>query len=121
MSCKCVTSKSTNENSNVISVCPQTTTIYSVIVSDQTTGCTFTSDFTVEVIDVRCGPNLDKVLVCTIEASSGGGGNGGGNGNGNGGGGDGGTNGRGGAGGAQSRKDGEQRVDLVSHYHHHLL
>lgn len=46
-------------------VCPQTTTNYTVTVTDAN-GCTAQSTVTVNVIDVRCGKNNDKVLICKV-------------------------------------------------------
>jgi hypothetical protein len=42
---------------------PTVTTIYTVTVTDQD-GCTGTDDVMVEVMDVRCGKKMNKVLVC---------------------------------------------------------
>jgi hypothetical protein len=44
-------------------VCPSTTTTYTLTVTDAN-GCSRTDDVTVFVNDVRCGNNLDKVIVC---------------------------------------------------------
>ncbi|MEZ5013777.1 MAG: T9SS type A sorting domain-containing protein [Chitinophagales bacterium] len=44
-------------------VCPSTTTAYTLTVSDYY-GCTRTDDVTVDWIDVRCGPHNNKVYVC---------------------------------------------------------
>jgi hypothetical protein len=44
-------------------VCPITSTIYYVTVTDKN-GCTMTDSVRVCVIDVRCGNNLDKVELC---------------------------------------------------------
>ena len=46
-----------------ITVAPTITTTYSVIATNQY-GCTDGADITIQVIDVRCGPNLNKVAVC---------------------------------------------------------
>lgn len=54
---------STGENTDDINVCPDSTTIYYATVTDQN-GCTFTDSVKVCVIDVRCGKNLDKILIC---------------------------------------------------------
>lgn len=51
--------------SGSISVCPNATTVYSVTVTDDV-GTTAVNGVTVEVVDVRCGNNNDKVLVCHI-------------------------------------------------------
>ncbi len=45
------------------SVCPIITTTYTVTVKDAN-GCKATDIVTVEVIDVRCGNNMDKVQIC---------------------------------------------------------
>lgn len=44
---------------------PAVTTTYTVTVTDEN-GCTDTDDVTVTVMDIRCGHNMDKVLVCHI-------------------------------------------------------
>jgi len=44
---------------------PPVTTTYTVTVTDAN-GCSDTDDVTVEVLDVRCGKKMDKVLVCHI-------------------------------------------------------
>jgi hypothetical protein len=44
-------------------VCPTVTTIYSIVVTDSN-GNTAEDNVTVQVIDVRCGNNNNKVLVC---------------------------------------------------------
>jgi hypothetical protein len=44
---------------------PGVTTTYTVTVTDEN-GCTDTDDVTVTVMDIRCGKNLDKVLVCHL-------------------------------------------------------
>jgi hypothetical protein len=46
-----------------IDVCPSLTTTYSVVVTDHN-GATAEDNVTVQVIDVRCGNNNNKVLVC---------------------------------------------------------
>ena len=46
-----------------ITVCPSTTTDYILTVTDSL-GCTASDTVTVNVVDVRCGNNMDKVLVC---------------------------------------------------------
>lgn len=46
-------------------VCPQTTTNYTVTATDAN-GCTAQSTVTVNVVDVRCGKNNDKVLICKV-------------------------------------------------------
>jgi hypothetical protein len=45
--------------------CPTETTTYTVTVTDEN-GCTDTDEVTVEVIDVRCGKKMNKVLVCHV-------------------------------------------------------
>ncbi len=56
---------STGETTNSINICPPTagTYIYSVTITDSL-GCQVTASKTIRVIDVRCGPHLNKVLVC---------------------------------------------------------
>lgn len=44
---------------------PETSTLYTVTVTDEN-GCTATDDVFVEVMDIRCGNNLNKVLICHI-------------------------------------------------------
>lgn len=44
---------------------PSETTTYTVTFTDAN-GCTSTDEITVHVMDVRCGLNMDKVLVCHI-------------------------------------------------------
>ena len=57
---------STGETTQTITVCPEVTTLYNVVVTD-VNGCVQVSEFAeVEVIDVHCGNNGDKVLVCHI-------------------------------------------------------
>ena len=46
-------------------VCPEETTIYTVVVTDQN-GFTAADNVTVQVIDISCGNNNDKVLVCHL-------------------------------------------------------
>ena len=46
---------------------PMASTTYTVTVTDAN-GCTTTADVTVDVIDARCGKNLNKVLVCHKES-----------------------------------------------------
>jgi hypothetical protein len=45
--------------------CPTETTTYTVTVTDAN-GCTNSDDVTVEVVDIRCGKNMNKVLVCHV-------------------------------------------------------
>ncbi len=47
-----------------ISVCPTTSTYYTVTVTDATQAEEATNDIEVEVVDVRCGNNNHKVLLC---------------------------------------------------------
>lgn len=47
-------------------VCPEVTTTYTLTVTDAN-GCSRTDDVTVYVNDVRCGKNMDKVVVCHRE------------------------------------------------------
>jgi hypothetical protein len=54
---------STGGNSQTINVCPIVNTVYTVTVTDAG-GCTGTDVVTVEVVDVRCGPNNADVKVC---------------------------------------------------------
>lgn len=57
---------SNGETTQTITVCPEVTTVYDVTVTD-VNGCVQVSESAeVEVIDVRCGQNGDKVLVCHI-------------------------------------------------------
>ncbi|OFY63752.1 MAG: hypothetical protein A3H98_06680 [Bacteroidetes bacterium RIFCSPLOWO2_02_FULL_36_8] len=56
---------STGDTTQSITVCPSETTTYSVIADAD--GCKSEPDFvTVVSIDVRCGKNSDKVLVCHV-------------------------------------------------------
>lgn len=48
---------------STISVSPTATTTYTVTVTDLD-GCTTTCSVTVNVVDVRCGKNNDKVMIC---------------------------------------------------------
>lgn len=54
---------STGESNETITVCPQSTTVYTVTATDAT-GCSISKEIIVEVIDVRCGNKSDKVMVC---------------------------------------------------------
>lgn len=47
-----------------LTVCPSTTTTYTVTATDNTTGCVVTDEVTVTVIDVVCGSNNDRVRMC---------------------------------------------------------
>ncbi len=44
-------------------VCPTATTTYTVTITDAN-GCVTTCSITINVVDVRCGPNLDQVVLC---------------------------------------------------------
>jgi hypothetical protein len=48
---------------STITVSPTTTTNYILTVTDAN-GCSSTCNVTINVVDVRCGKNMDKVLVC---------------------------------------------------------
>ncbi|MFH1321674.1 MAG: T9SS type A sorting domain-containing protein [Bacteroidota bacterium] len=54
---------STGETTQDITVCPSVATTFTVVVTD-VNGCSGTDVVTVEVVDVRCGKNLNKVQVC---------------------------------------------------------
>jgi hypothetical protein len=54
---------STSATTSSITVCPGTTTSYTLTVTDGF-GCTATAVYTVYVIDARCGPLLNKVKIC---------------------------------------------------------
>ncbi|MEM1000723.1 MAG: T9SS type A sorting domain-containing protein [Bacteroidota bacterium] len=54
----------TGENSQTISACPQTNTHYFVTVTDVVSGCTSIDYVPVNLVDIRCGNNNDKVLMC---------------------------------------------------------
>ena len=56
---------STGETGYSIFVAPLFNTMYSVTVTDQL-GCQAVDEVSVGVIDVRCGKNMDKVLVCHL-------------------------------------------------------
>jgi hypothetical protein len=53
---------STGASGPTINVCPTTTTIYTVTITDQN-NCSFSDQVTVCVIDVRCGNKMDKVTI----------------------------------------------------------
>jgi hypothetical protein len=53
---------STGSSSQTINVCPTTTTVYTVTITDKN-GCSFSDQATVCVIDVRCGNKMDKVTI----------------------------------------------------------
>jgi hypothetical protein len=52
-----------NPNSASTSVAPTTTTTYTVTITDGT-GCSITKSVTINVVDVRCGNNNNKVKLC---------------------------------------------------------
>lgn len=54
---------STGETEEFIKVCPDTTTTYTLTVTDAL-GCASSSKVTVTVYDVRCGSTSDKVMIC---------------------------------------------------------
>ena len=54
---------STGSTASFITVCPTTTTVYYLTVTDAN-GCIETDSVKVCVIDIRCGNNLTNVLVC---------------------------------------------------------
>jgi hypothetical protein len=54
---------STGPTTASINVCPATTTVYYVTVTDKN-NCTWNDSVKVCVIDVRCGNNLDKISLC---------------------------------------------------------
>lgn len=54
---------STGATTNTLNVCPTVTTTYTVTVTSAQ-GCTATDQVVVNVVDVRCGPNGNKVIVC---------------------------------------------------------
>jgi bacillolysin len=56
---------STGQTSQTITVCPTSTTIYTVTIKDLN-NCTFSDDVKICVIDVRCGNKLDKVEICHL-------------------------------------------------------
>ena len=56
---------SNGETGSTITVCPTVTTVYTVTVTD-TNGFSSTADVVVNVIDVSCGNNGKKVLVCHV-------------------------------------------------------
>jgi hypothetical protein len=55
----------TGPNTATINVCPTVTTLYHVTVTDAN-GFTAQDHVTVQVIDIRCGNNNNKVLVCHL-------------------------------------------------------
>lgn len=59
---------SNGATSQTPNVCPATTTVYTVTVTDAN-GCTGTDDVTVEAIDVRCGPGNKNVELCHFNSS----------------------------------------------------
>jgi hypothetical protein len=56
---------STGQTTPSITVCPTSTTVYTVTMVDLN-GCSFSDDVKVCVVDVRCGKNLDKVELCHL-------------------------------------------------------
>jgi hypothetical protein len=60
---------SNGSHNATINVCPALTTVYTATISDAN-GCSFSDDVTVCVIDVRCGPHMDKVLISHKTGSS---------------------------------------------------
>ncbi|MBW8049091.1 MAG: hypothetical protein FVQ77_01875 [Cytophagales bacterium] len=56
---------SAGETTQDITVCPTVTTAYTVTVTDAN-GCSSSDEVTVNVVDVRCGNKLNKVLICHI-------------------------------------------------------
>ena len=54
---------STGSHAASIDVCPTATTVYTATITDAN-NCSFSDQVTVCVIDVRCGNNLDKVVIC---------------------------------------------------------
>jgi hypothetical protein len=54
----------TGETTQTISACPETNTHYFVTVTDATTGCTSIDYVKVNLVDIRCGNNNNKVLMC---------------------------------------------------------
>ena len=56
---------STGDTNAEITVCPQSTTNYSVTVTDSN-GCSTTTEVLIPVIDVSCGNNGDKVQICHV-------------------------------------------------------
>lgn len=54
---------SNGETGQSIEVCPDETTVYTVTVTDAN-DCSVSSEFIVDVIDVRCGWGGNKVLIC---------------------------------------------------------
>src|SRR5689334_6514416 len=56
---------STGDTTQTINVCPTANTDYWVTITDSTL-CSSTDTVTVTVVDVRCGSDSDKVLVCHI-------------------------------------------------------
>lgn len=56
---------SNGDNTASSTVSPTSTTVYTVTITDAN-GCTYSQSQTIKVIDVRCGNNNNKVLVCHI-------------------------------------------------------
>jgi hypothetical protein len=53
----------TGETTQSITVCPTSTTVYTVTITDAN-NITFSDDVKICVVDVRCGNKLDKVQIC---------------------------------------------------------
>jgi len=56
---------STGAQTQTINVCPTTAKIYTVVVTDHN-GFTAQDHVTVQVVDIRCGNNNNKVLICHL-------------------------------------------------------
>jgi subtilase family serine protease len=56
---------STGAQTQTINVCPTTAKIYTVVVTDHN-GFTAQDHVTVQVVDIRCGNNNNKVLICHV-------------------------------------------------------
>jgi hypothetical protein len=56
---------STGETTQSITVSPTSTQTYTLTVTDAA-GCTVVLTKTIQVVDVRCGKNMDKVIVCHV-------------------------------------------------------
>jgi len=57
---------STGATTDIIEVCPDQTTSYTVTITDSK-GCSATDEVVVNAIDIRCGNKMDKVMVCNQE------------------------------------------------------
>ena len=53
----------TGATSSSIQACPTRTTTYTVVITDKN-GCRLVRRFTINVIDVRCGKNLERIIIC---------------------------------------------------------